>query len=189
MTAIMPLPAIRMGLPPDAPELARMHVESWRETYPGLVPAAMLASLSVDARAASWNRILCDPAGATAVFVAELAGRIVGFGSCGPQRAAALKAAGYEGEISALYVLRAFQRCALGTRLLFEMASNLRARGLKGASLWVLRDNAPARRFYERQGGRLVAEKEDVRPQGTLLEVAYGWADLGELVRSAGAPR
>ena len=161
-----------------------MHVESWRETYPGLIPEAMLASLSVEARAAAWSRTLAEASQASGVFVAELADNIVGFGSCGPQRAGALKIEGYDGEVSAIYVLRALQRRALGTRLLFAMASRLQASGFKAASLWVLRDNAPARRFYERCGGQMIAEREDVRPQGVLLEVAYGWSDLTQMLRA-----
>jgi ribosomal protein S18 acetylase RimI-like enzyme len=163
-----------------------MHVESWRETYPGLVPQAMLSSLSVPARTAAWSRILGEPSRATGVFVADLGGRIVGFGSCGPQRAEALKAKGFDGEISAIYVLKAFQRLGLGSRLLFAMTSSLAESGFKAASLWVLRDNAPARRFYERYGGEVIAEREDVRPEGVLLEVAYGWPELKALVGLAG---
>ncbi|MGH8289294.1 MAG: GNAT family N-acetyltransferase [Steroidobacteraceae bacterium] len=163
-----------------------MHVESWRETYPGLVPAAMLSSLSVQARTAAWSRILGEPSRATAVFVAELGGRIIGFGSCGPQRTEGLKAKRYDGEISAIYVLKAFQRRALGTRLLFAMGSSLKASDFGAMSLWVLRDNAPARRFYERYGGQVIAEREDVRPEGVLLEVAYGWPDLAEFARLTG---
>jgi ribosomal protein S18 acetylase RimI-like enzyme len=177
-------PLIRRAASPDAPDLARMHVESWRETYPGLVPAVMLSSLSVDARTAAWSRILSEPARATAVFVAELDGRIVAFGSCGPQRSEALRARRYDGEISTIYVLQAFQRRALGTRLLAAMASRLEASGFRAASLWVLRENAPARRFYERHGGQVIAEREDARPEGTLLEVAYGWVDVADIVRS-----
>lgn len=160
-----------------------MHVASWRETYPGLIPAAMLSSLSVDARTATWGRILSDPSGVTAVFVADLDGMIVGFGSCGPQRSEALKPRGYDGEISAIYLLRARQRQALGTRLMLAMASNMQARGMKGASLWVLRDNLPARRFYEHYGGQVIAEREDKRQDGILFEVAYGWPDLADILR------
>jgi ribosomal protein S18 acetylase RimI-like enzyme len=176
---------IRIATFADAPALADVHVTSWRETYPGIVPSAMLSSLSVDGRAAMWERIMREPArrGATVVYVAELDRKIVGFGSCGEQRTEALKARGYDSEVSALYVLKARQRQAIGTRLLFAMASDLSGKGFSAASLWVLRDNAPARRFYERCNAQVIAEKEDVREDGVLVEVAYGWSGLGELAR------
>jgi hypothetical protein len=43
---------IRMATFDDAPALANMHVASWRETYASILPAAMLASLSVQKRQA-----------------------------------------------------------------------------------------------------------------------------------------
>jgi len=162
-----------------------MHVASWRETYLGIMPDAILSSLSVDGRAAMWEQILRAPAtsGSTVVYLADIAGKIVGFGSCGSQRTEALKERGYDGEISAIYVLNAFQRHAIGTRLLYTMASDLSKRGFGSASLWVLRDNAPARRFYEHYGGEVIAEREDVQADSVLIEVAYGWANLWEMAR------
>jgi ribosomal protein S18 acetylase RimI-like enzyme len=132
-----------------------------------------------------WKRIICPAAssGSSGVYVAESDCQIVGFGSCGTQRTRALEAEGYEGEIDAIYVLKAFQRRAVGTRLLYAMASDLRGRGHAAASLWVLRDNAPARRFYERYGAQVVAEREDARPDGILVEAGYGWTDLERLVQ------
>jgi ribosomal protein S18 acetylase RimI-like enzyme len=162
-----------------------MHVASWRETYPGIVPDAILSSLSVDGRAAMWEQILSAPAtsSSSVVYLAEIEGTIVGFGSCGSQRTEALKEKGYDGEIGAIYVLKASQRHAIGTRLLYAMASALSKRGFGSASLWVLRDNAPARRFYERYGAEVIAEREDVSADGVLIEMAYGWTNLLEVAR------
>jgi ribosomal protein S18 acetylase RimI-like enzyme len=174
---------IRMATFDDAPALASMHVASWRETYAGIVPAAMLASLSVQKRQAMWEKVmrLQSSLGATVVYLLELDGKIIGFGSCGAQRDEKLKDRGYDGEISAIYVLRTFQRLGAGTRLLFTMALDLAGRGYGAASLWVLRDNPTARRFYERFGARVIAERDDVREDSVLIEVAYGWADLTQV--------
>ena len=176
---------IRTASVTDARDLASMHVASWRETYPGMLPEAMLSSLSVDRRAAMWEQTMREPAtsGGSVVYLAEVEDKIVGFGSCCLQRTHTLREKGYDGEISAIYVLRDFQRRAIGSRLLFSMASDLSKRGLGAVSLWVLRDNAPARRFYERYGGQVIAEKEDVRPEGVLIDVAYGWTNLTEVAR------
>jgi ribosomal protein S18 acetylase RimI-like enzyme len=169
----------------DATDLATMHVASWLETYPGLLPPSMLTSLSVDKRAAMWKQVIgaTPTPGSAKVYLAQIDKEIVGFGSCVSQRTQTLKDSGYDGEISAIYVLRAFQRRALGMRLLHAMASDLSGRGFTAVSLWVLRDNAPARRFYERYGAQVVAEREESRPDGALSEVAYGWMKLAELVR------
>jgi hypothetical protein len=61
------------------------------------------------------------------------------------------------------------------------MSLDLMRRGFSAAALWVLRDNLRARRFYERFGGKVIAEREDVRDSAALTELGYGWSDLTEL--------
>jgi hypothetical protein len=65
--------------------------------------------------------------------------------------------------------------------LICTMSSDLLRRGFKAAALWVLRENFRARRFYEHFGGKVIAEREDVREGTVLIELAYGWPDIKEL--------
>ena len=118
----------------DAAAIAAVHVEAWRETYVGIVPVQVLAGLSVDRRTEIWRRILTNPIAfsSSAVFVAERDGTVVGFGCCGMQRAESLSAQGYDGEISSIYVLRAFQRCGLGAFLMSAMGRELQAPAAAG---------------------------------------------------------
>jgi ribosomal protein S18 acetylase RimI-like enzyme len=176
---------IRVATIEDTHALASMHVASWRETYTGILPHKMLSSLSVEARAAAWSKIMQEPATerSTVIYVAEHERAIIGFGSCGAQRTEGLKDKGYDGEVSAIYVLREFQKRRIGRRLFNAMFSDLNRRGFDAAALWVLRDNLRARRFYEHFGGKVIAEREDVRDGAVLVELAYGWPDLNELDR------
>jgi ribosomal protein S18 acetylase RimI-like enzyme len=119
----------------------------------------------------------------TFIYLAEHVGTIIGFGSCCAQRTQSLKDQCYDGEFSAIYVLRAFQRQGIGASLLAKMSLDLLGRGFSAAALWVLRDNPVARRFYDQQGGKVIAEREDVRDGAVLVELAYGWADLKTLDR------
>jgi ribosomal protein S18 acetylase RimI-like enzyme len=163
----------------DVLPMAKVHIASWRESYAGLLPDAMLAGLSIADEAIRWQRMLDRPRtwGGAVSFVADQNGSVVGYGLCGEQRTAPLRDHGFTSEISELYVLRSAQRKGAGTELMKAMAGALRKRGHCALSLWVLQQNAPARRFYERLGGALVAEKG-----GNLPEVAYGWSDLGRLL-------
>jgi hypothetical protein len=52
--------------------------------------------------------------------------------------------------------------------------------GSSSAVIWVLAGN-PARFFYERMGGRRVAEREEALWNVVLPEAAYGWDDLKAL--------
>jgi ribosomal protein S18 acetylase RimI-like enzyme len=174
---------IRLATLDDARGLGTMHVASWRETYTGVLPDKILSSLSIEGRVAMWDQIMREPtsAGSTVVYLAERDRSIIGFGSCGAQRTDDLKAKGYDGEFSAIYVLSAFQGQGIGARLLGRMSLDLIGRGFKGAALWVLRENLRARRFYEYHGGQIIAEREDIRDDTFLVELAYGWLDLKDL--------
>jgi len=64
---------------------------------------------------------------------------------------------------------------------MIAMARFLISRGIRAASLWVARDNGAARRFYDRLGGIVWAERNGVHSDFLLAEVAYGWRDLSGL--------
>jgi hypothetical protein len=62
-------------------------------------------------------------------------------------------------------------------------ARELVARGWRGMLVWVLRENAPSRLFYERMGGRHLRDRDTDREiEGTTLtESGYAWDDLTAL--------
>jgi ribosomal protein S18 acetylase RimI-like enzyme len=168
--------SIRRATLADAAALALVHEATWRETYAGLMSEQMLDALTADARSEVWRRILSGEAGHLATtYVAQGADELAAFGSCGDQRDENFAAAGYAGEITAVYVLRIAQRRGVGTRLMRTMMGDLADRGLTGFTLWAPRDNIPARSLYEQLGGRLISQRTDARPHGTLVEVAYAW--------------
>lgn len=171
---------IRRATVADAARIAQMHVESWRETYSGIVPEEILAALSVPRRTLAWESILRDPASNedSAVYLKEVGCTVAGFGACSEQRDSDLKVRGFDGEIGAIYVLRCFQKQGIGRSLMKELAIDLSERGSRGIALWVLSENARARRFYEKCGGKLIGERKDIRGQVILTEVAYGWRDI-----------
>jgi len=174
---------IRQASVADVADLAQIHVACWHESYDGLVPAATLAAFTVERGKAVWGRILTEPAAfnAAVAYVVEIDHRLVGFGSCCAQRSPELAARGFDGEVSSIYLLRAVQRRGQGASLLHALAADLLSRGFAAASLWVLRDNARARGFYERCGGHILGERTDVREHAKLHEVAYGWPSLAAL--------
>lgn len=176
----MTSPTVRPARLADSDRIGEIHVAAWREAYADLMPSERLAALSVAQRAAQWHTQLASGM-ARGIAVAEDAGGIVGFASCARQRAVELATAGYSGEVAAIYVLRAAQRRGAGRTLMRAMARRLIAEGYRSMALWVLTANAPARRFYERLGGTIVAQRID----GDDEETAYGWTDLVTLASAA----
>jgi ribosomal protein S18 acetylase RimI-like enzyme len=164
---------VRAAVIDDAPAIAGVHVASWRSTYRTLLPGDFLDSLTEAGYADRWTRVIGD--GASRVYVVEDDGAVVGFASGGRERAGET---GYSGELYAIYVLDGFQRRGHGRELLRAVVGGLRELGLEDMIIWVLRDNLPARLFYERIGGAFLRSQPITIGSATLEEVAYGWPRL-----------
>lgn len=115
----------------------------------------------------------------------EAEAQIVGFAAGGPVRQAV---PGHTGELHAIDLLPEVQRRGTGRRLLGRVAADLARSGHVHPCVWMLADN-PSRAFYERLGGREVARAYVSIGGAELPELAYGYDDLGALVRlAAGDP-
>lgn len=178
---------LRPAKPSDARAIARIHVETWRATYPGMVPDQTLIGMTVDGKAAGWRRALQRSGQREIVLVAEAGeegpgdrprgdprGDVVGFASAGPNRDGRLA---FAGEVQTLYVLPDWQNQGIGRQLLQGCFARLADQGIGSAVIWVLAEN-PSRFFYERMGGKRAGERDE-RLWGALLhEIAYGWSVL-----------
>jgi ribosomal protein S18 acetylase RimI-like enzyme len=159
----------------DAPAIARVHVDTWRSTYTGIIPQDYLDSLTVANRTLTWVRLLERArAGLTTLVSEDHDRRIIGFVSAGPLRHRDPR---FQAEISSLYVLREHQRAGHGRRLFFAAANRLAERGYRGLFIWVLAEN-PARGFYETLGGTHAAEIERSFAGKMLKEIGYGWPEI-----------
>jgi GNAT superfamily N-acetyltransferase len=157
-----------------------VHVDTWRSTYQGIVPQAFLDSLDLDARAKQWEEWLSRED--VHVFVAEDAGAICGFISGGILHDGAHVAAlNYDSEIYTLYVLAAAQGRGAGRELMRGLAHCLLQDGLSRPVVWALEKN-PWCGFYERLGGRRVAQKMIDIGGVQLSDVAYGWDEIAPLL-------
>ena len=172
----------------DAEAIARVRVDSWRETYRGMIPQAYLDAMKLEQSRALWEKVLTAGSTAVSVFVAERGAEIVGFGSGNmlvePKH-------GFDAELSAVYVRREFQRAGIGRRLVAETAVALsqRERGASSLIVWVIAGNKGARAFLERIGAELVVEQAFQWDGMDLVEAGYGWRTLGALAASLpGAP-
>jgi len=159
----------------DARAIARIHVETWRTTYAGILPDSTLVGMTVDGKAVAWRRSLSVGPKSEVVLVAEAApDGLVGFASAGRNREPILP---FAGDVQTLYVMPDWQNQGIGRKLLEGCFARLGDHGLSSAMVWVLSEN-PARFFYERMGGKRAGERDE-HLWGTLVhEVAYGWKRL-----------
>lgn len=170
---------IRNATQADVTAIARVHADTWRSTYQGIVPDEHLAQLSYERRAKGWEQILAHATDDnTFTLVAENAsGGVVGFANAGADRS---HDPIYRGELNALYILPAYQQQGLGRQLMSAVGDRLAQMGFTSMQVWVLSDN-PACKFYASLGGQRLQEKAIVIGGKSLVEVAYGWLDTAHL--------
>lgn len=167
---------VRPAAAADAGQIARVHVDTWRSAYRDIVPQEFLNALETAARAKQWEEWLARED--VHVFVAEDAGAVCGFISGGVLRDGVHVAAlNYDSEIYTLYVLPAAQGRGAGRELMRALAARLAEDGLTRPVVWALEKN-PWCAFYERLGGKRVAQKMIEIGGAPLSDIAYGWDEI-----------
>jgi len=165
---------VRQATTDDAPAVARIYVDSWHDTYAGIVPTRLLSALTHNGQSARWRSAI-RAQGREFVLVAESDTHgLVGMTSFGPARDDEL---GYDGEVYALYVDPAFFGRGAGRALMRGAFTVLRGRGFSSCLIWAHAKN-PVRFFYEAMGGKLVAERTQRMMGDGVPEVGFGWRRL-----------
>ncbi|TLG75141.1 GNAT family N-acetyltransferase [Methylocystis sp. B8] len=174
----------------DARSIAEINAAAWRETYVGLMSAEALASIDLDDWMRRWLERIGSSEDDQAVFVALEDEVPVGFARCSRQSNPKLVPLGFDGDIASIYLLRRVQGLGLGRCLMTRLAEHLISIGCASAAVWVLRDAAEARGFYETLGAAPLGVEGVWEIAGAVLpDLAHGWRDLRILAEAAGASR
>lgn len=130
----------------DLPAVGEVDSAARWYAYDGVLPAEQLASVTPKAQADSWSRRLAAEADSHRMLVAEVDGRIVGYGYVGPGDDPKV------GDLYALFVAPDAHGTGVAQRLLAASLAELAAMGFDRYLLWVHERNERAIRFYERAG-------------------------------------
>ncbi|TFD99477.1 GNAT family N-acetyltransferase [Jeotgalibacillus salarius] len=161
----------------DAKGIARVHVDSWRTTYKGIIPDKVLSGLSYGQRTELWQRnILRD---GNYVFVAENEQKeIVGFADCGRRDTNKIKDSG---DLTSIYLLEDYQGVGIGKQLMKRLFKQFEKLGYNRVFVEVLKDNK-TQFFYEHYGAILI-KAEVIKMAGAELELfIYEWEDVRSVV-------
>ena len=169
---------IRVAYSDDAPGIARVHVDSWRTTYKGIVSDDVLANLSYSQREQNARQRLSNPNNVYTYVAEDEQGQIVGFVVGGLNREASSE---YKGELYAIYLLKEAQGHGIGKKLTHALVERLVQVYCYSMQVWVLADN-PSRYFYEALGGHFISTKQIEIGDVMLNEVSYGWQDIRVLL-------
>ena len=151
--------------------MACIYVQTWQDTYLGVVPFAYLYDMSVERHEQAFLKELASRQ--ILGYVAEDDGRVVGFTTGGSERHGD---AIYCGEIYTLYVLKNYQRQGVGRKLVENLARRFNNLGIHSMLVQVLKQN-PYRNFYQKING-VHLKTQGLPFAGELLYVeSYGWID------------
>ena len=150
----------------DAEELARLQIYAWQVAYRNILPKEYLDGLSLESKIKSWRNVLGNPALQTYVAIKDKI--IVGFVRCdaktGPQDTSLTC------ELHAIYVHPDFWGKGVGKGLMLGVIDRSRQASYKELFLWVFKNNAQARRFYENYGFKYANDSKQKEFAGIPFE-------------------
>lgn len=157
-----------------AEAVARVHCESWRTTYSGLIRDHVIGAWSdLEKRTTGWRKIIATRP--QTLWLSDQNGEVVGFADGGAARE---PNDGFSGQLFGIYLLSYAQRQGIGRALVAQVFDDLRAKGYSSARVEVLATNSPAIRFYQGLGARYVHDIPFEMMGETLVESVYGWDSL-----------
>jgi GNAT superfamily N-acetyltransferase len=167
---------LRCAVPADVLSMARVHVDTWRETYRGLMSDGVLDDPGLlDSREKFWHEVLADSQfEQNRIVVALHRGTLVGIAMAGP----CLEDGEGLSQLYVLYVYAAFHGAGVGAALLNGVV-------VPGAPavLWVADPNPRAQAFYRKNGfvadGAVKIEDDvrEVRMVRSIQAATAGQAD------------
>lgn len=137
--------SLRAPHPDDVEALARVHVQTWRETYADQLPKEFFGDKALEFRRGLWQRIIADASPESRVVVALREREVVGFAHAGLP-ASPEQPAPADRELFMIYLLQAHHGCGAAQAMLDLVL------GETSAFLWVAAINPRAQAFYRRNG-------------------------------------
>ena len=168
--------ALRRAVVSDEAAIARLHADSWRTAYRGILRDDFLNDTVVANRREMWSTRFSEIGREDQlILVSEERGQIQAF-AC-----AFLDADPEWGTLlDNLHVIPGLKGKGLGRQLMAAVAENIRQHGdLSLLHLWVYEQNTQARGFYERLGGVITDCVAEAAPDGSRVHaLRYAWREL-----------
>ena len=167
---------IRKASKEDIKVVSRVYVDSWRNTYRGLVPDDYLDTLSYEEAEKKWIDFFNNENEPFIYIAINDAGRIIGFAS-----GKSIDEENFGGELYSLYLLQASRGLGIGRHLVSGIAKHFKEKGIYSMMVWVMKQNEFGLGFYERMGGKEYIHRTSMFGVTIVEDVAYGWKDISEL--------
>lgn len=160
---------VRKATVDDVKNISRIYALSWKTAYVGIVPKDFLDAIDDDRWVIKFRKDIGD--GTLSALMVYDGDTPVGCAAFGSSRDEKMRD---WGEIVSIYLHPDYFGKGYGEALLKETVAALKQQGYERIYLWVLRDNARARRFYEKHGFVSRGEESTLEIMGeTLVDVRY----------------
>jgi GNAT superfamily N-acetyltransferase len=162
----------------DVSAAAALHIETWLDTYRGIIPDSKLDALNQKDFESNWIRILTqsDPKWCLLSLGAFDKGELLGIAGAGKPR----ENWGYDSELWAVNVPRRFQKRGAGKALVRDCVGHALSLGAHAMYLYCAVGNENAMQFYRYLGARA---SDRIVPREGYQEQAMVWDDLKALAR------
>lgn len=174
---------IRLATLADTQAIAKMHQESWHQSFSVTYPIAIqYGRNTLEVRASLWEQVVASQQ--NTVFVAEKDDQIIGVVEGGKANDKWEQA--FDGELHRLYVHPTSQGTGIGKQLIATIAKHLIRDGFQSMLVAAWAVNYPARRFYEKLGARHIRDYANLIEDGKVnnTQSLYVWDDLAQLLAS-----
>lgn len=165
--------SIRQATPNDSKGIAKVHVDSWRTTYKGIISDSYLDKLSYEQRTELWERNIADE-GNYIVVAENEDGQIIGFGTAATREENNVE---NSSDLTSIYLLEEYQGEGIGKALFTALFRHFTQSGYDKVFVEVLEENK-TRHFYEYYGVSLVKTVQIKIGGEVLNELIYKWNDV-----------
>lgn len=149
---------IRQAKTEDIHAIAKIKTDGWKNAYQGIVDDAYLNAISSSEQIYKYENVYS----LELVFVAERNGETVGFCRFYRYVKSPYEDNEIDCEIRELYVKPALKRTGIGSQLFQYTVKYFKQIGKEKLYVGCLKDNAHARKFYEKMGG-ISKDSEDMK--------------------------
>ena len=153
----------------DIEEVAQLHINSWHETYAGIISQNYLENMKnkLDKRIERMK----NEFDLRTMIVAVLNDEIVGFSEFVFSNEFS-NDLDIDCELCGLYIKNGYKNLGIGSKIFEYVTNSFKSENKKKMGLWCMKENEPAILFYKKKGGKITKEKRFTIENEEYIEVA-----------------
>jgi len=154
----------------DIEEVAKLHVDSWYETYAGIISRDHLENMKNNL--SERTERMKNEFDLRHMIVAVSDNEIVGFSEfvLSNEFSEDLE---IDCELCGLYIKNGYKNMGFGSKIFEYITEFFKENGKRKMGVWCLKENVPAISFYRKKGGKLSKEKTCTIARREYREVAF----------------